>query len=94
MFDLTDMLADVMVLFVNTLFFLYIVILREDITVDQFIDVIEGNRAYIPVLYVFNKIDALTIEELDILDQMPNYVPISSQHGWNIEELMESVWDR
>jgi Predicted GTPase len=71
-----------------------LVILREDITVDQFIDVIEGNRAYIPALYVFNKIDSLTIEELDILDQMPNYVPISSQHGWNIEELMENIWDR
>ncbi|KAL7431342.1 hypothetical protein ACHAXH_004107 [Discostella pseudostelligera] len=68
------------------------IILREDITVDQFIDVIEGNRAYIPVLYVFNKIDALTIEELDILDQMPNYVPISSQHEWNLEELMEEIW--
>ena len=53
------------------------VILREDITVDQFIDVKEWNRAYIPVLYVFNKIDSLTIEELDILDAMPNYVPIS-----------------
>ena len=38
------------------------IILREDVTVDQFIDVIEANRAYIPVLYVFNKIDALTIE--------------------------------
>ena len=73
---------------------IFTVILREDITVDQFIDVIEGNRSYIPVLYVFNKIDALTIEELDILDQMPNYVPISSQHGWNIEELMENVWER
>jgi ribosome-interacting GTPase 1 len=70
------------------------IILREDITVDQFIDVIEGNRAYIPVLYVFNKIDSLTIEELDILDQMPNYVPISSQHEWNLEELMEEIWDR
>eukprot|EP00521_Asterionellopsis_glacialis_P015383 CAMPEP_0195303494 /NCGR_PEP_ID=MMETSP0707-20130614/32886_1 /TAXON_ID=33640 /ORGANISM="Asterionellopsis glacialis, Strain CCMP134" /LENGTH=344 /DNA_ID=CAMNT_0040367067 /DNA_START=76 /DNA_END=1107 /DNA_ORIENTATION=+ len=70
------------------------VILREDITVDQFIDVVEGNRAYIPVLYVFNKIDALTIEELDILDQMPNYVPISSQHEWNLEELMEEIWTR
>ena len=69
-------------------------ILREDITVDQFIDVIEGNRAYIPVLYVFNKIDAITIEELDILDQMPNYVPISSQHMWNLEELMEEIWNR
>ncbi|KAL7546735.1 hypothetical protein ACHAWF_010065 [Thalassiosira exigua] len=70
------------------------VILREDITVDQFIDVIEGNRSYVPVLYVFNKIDALTIEELDILDQMPNYVPISSQHQWNLEELMEEIWDK
>mmetsp|Transcript_8753 Transcript_8753/g.18518 ORF Transcript_8753/g.18518 Transcript_8753/m.18518 type:complete len:179 (-) Transcript_8753:217-753(-) len=70
------------------------IILREDITVDQFIDVIEGNRAYLPVLYVFNKIDALTIEELDILDQMPNYVPISSQHEWNLEELMEEIWER
>ena len=70
------------------------VILREDVTVDQFIDVIEGNRAYIPVLYVFNKIDALTIEELDILDQMPNYVPISSQHEWNLEELMENIWEK
>jgi len=70
------------------------IILREDITVDQFIDVIEANRAYVPVLYVFNKIDALTIEELDILDQMPNYVPISSQHKWNLEELMEEIWNR
>ncbi|KAL3811320.1 hypothetical protein ACHAXA_005406 [Cyclostephanos tholiformis] len=70
------------------------IVLREDITVDQFIDVIEGNRAYIPVLYVFNKIDSLTIEELDILDQMPNYVPISSQHEWNLEELMEEIWNR
>lgn len=64
------------------------IILREDVSVDQFIDVIEGNRAYIPVLYVFNKIDAITIEELDILDQMPNYVPISSQHEWNLEGMI------
>jgi ribosome-interacting GTPase 1 len=69
-------------------------ILREDITVDQFIDVIEGNRAYIPALYVFNKIDSITIEELDILDQLSNYVPISSQHQWNLEELMEEMWNR
>ncbi|KAK1746010.1 ribosome-interacting GTPase [Skeletonema marinoi] len=70
------------------------VILREDVTVDQFIDVIEGNRAYIPVLYVFNKIDSITIEELDILDQMPNYVPISSRDEWNLDELMEEIWNK
>ena len=38
------------------------VILREDVTVDQFIDVLEGNRKYMPVLYVMNKIDQITIE--------------------------------
>jgi small GTP-binding protein len=70
------------------------IIIREDVTVDQFIDVVEGNRAYIPVLYVFNKIDSLTIEELDILDALPNYVPISSQHKWNIEGLLEEIWER
>ncbi len=61
---------------------------------DQFIDVIEGNRSYMPVLYVFNKIDSITIEELDILDQMPNYVPISSRDKWNMEELMEEIWNK
>ena len=35
---------------------------------------IEGNRTYIPAIYVLNKIDQLTIEELDIIDQMPHHV--------------------
>lgn len=33
------------------------VVLREDVTIDQFIDVVEGNRKYMPCLYVMNKID-------------------------------------
>ena len=33
------------------------VIVREDVTIDQFIDVVEGNRKYMPCLYVMNKID-------------------------------------
>lgn len=31
------------------------VMVREDITVDQFIDVVLGNRKYVPCLYVYNK---------------------------------------
>jgi uncharacterized protein len=69
------------------------VFLRCDATIDQFIDVIEGNRYYIPAIYVLNKIDQLTIEELDIIDQMPHHVPISAHHGWNLDELMETIWD-
>ncbi len=49
---------------------------RCDATIDQLIDVIEGNRTYIPCIYVLNKIDQLTIEELDIIDQMPHHIPI------------------
>jgi len=44
------------------------VLFRCDATVDELIDVIEGNRIYIPCLYVLNKIDAISVEELDLLD--------------------------
>jgi ribosome-interacting GTPase 1 len=67
---------------------------RCDATIDQLIDVIEGNRKYIPCIYVLNKIDQLTIEELDIIDQMPFHVPISAAHGWNFDELLESIWEQ
>ena len=69
------------------------VTVREDISMDQFIDACDGKRTYIPCLYVMNKIDQLTIEDLDIIDQMPNYVPISSREKWNVDELMEMIWD-
>ena len=36
---------------------------------------------YIPGLFVMNKIDQLTIEELDIIDEMPNYVQISVEEN-------------
>ncbi len=45
-------------------------------------------------MYCLNKIDAISIEELDLLYRIPNSVPISSEHGWNIDELMESMWEK
>ena len=49
------------------------------------------SRSYIPVIYVLNKIDSISIEELDLLYRIPNSVPISSEHGWNVDELMEAM---
>ena len=69
--------------------------IRCDATVDDLIDVLEAkSRSYIPVIYALNKIDAISIEELDLLYRIPNACPISAEHGWNVDELMELMWDK
>ncbi|KAK9454244.1 P-loop containing nucleoside triphosphate hydrolase protein [Dipodascopsis uninucleata] len=69
--------------------------IRCDATVDDLIDVLEAqNRRYIPVIYALNKIDSISIEELDLLYRIPNAVPISSEHGWNVDELLEMMWEK
>ncbi|GBE79741.1 Uncharacterized GTP-binding protein [Sparassis crispa] len=61
-------------------------------TADDLVDVIEGNRVYIPALYVLNKIDAISIEELDLLYKIPNSVPVSCREWMNIDELLDQMW--
>lgn len=67
--------------------------LRYDATEDDLIDVIEGNRVYIPCIYVLNKIDQISIEELDIIYKVPHCVPISAHHKWNFDDLLEKMWE-
>ncbi|MCJ1384653.1 GTP-binding protein rbg1 [Xylographa soralifera] len=69
--------------------------IRCDATIDDLIDVLEAkSRSYIPVIYALNKIDSISIEELDLLYRIPNACPISSEHGWNVDELMEQMWEK
>lgn len=49
---------------------------RYDATADDLIDVIEGNRMYIPCVYAVNKVDQITLEELEVLDKLPHYCPV------------------
>eukprot|EP00548_Thalassiothrix_antarctica_P012976 CAMPEP_0194172038 /NCGR_PEP_ID=MMETSP0154-20130528/6561_1 /TAXON_ID=1049557 /ORGANISM="Thalassiothrix antarctica, Strain L6-D1" /LENGTH=407 /DNA_ID=CAMNT_0038884573 /DNA_START=89 /DNA_END=1312 /DNA_ORIENTATION=+ len=62
---------------------------REDITVDQLVDVIQGNREYKPCLYLYNKIDTVTIEEIDGLARQPHSLVGSVKSGFNIHEANE-----
>ena len=64
-----------------------------DANEDELIDAIEGNRKYIPCIYVLNKIDQISMQELDILDKIPHYVPIAGMLGWNFDELLETIWE-
>lgn len=66
---------------------------REDATVDDLIDAVEGNRVYVPCIYLLNKIDQISIEELDIIYRIPHCVPISAHHKWNFDDLLEKLWD-
>ncbi|XP_065196312.1 developmentally-regulated GTP-binding protein 1-like [Sycon ciliatum] len=69
------------------------VTLRMDATDEDLIDTIEGNRVYMPCIYVLNKIDQISIEELDIIYKVPHCVPISAHHKWNFDDLLEKMWN-
>ncbi|KAG6335628.1 hypothetical protein ID866_3464 [Astraeus odoratus] len=69
------------------------VMIREDITTDEFIDVLIGTRKYIPCLYVYNKIDAISLELVDKLAHTENTVVISCEMDLNLNYLIERIWE-
>ena len=44
-------------------------------------------------MYSLNKIDDISMEELEILDQIPHYVPVSAHLEWNLDDLVERCWE-
>jgi uncharacterized protein len=68
------------------------VLFREDCTVDDLIDCIEGNRRYLKCLYVYNKIDTLSIDEVDELARKPDSLVISVHMNLNIEPMLQRMW--
>lgn len=69
------------------------VLIREDITVDQFIDIIEGNKAYLPSILVINKIDLASKEDLKKLEKYNPDLYISAKDGKGIEEFKDLIYD-
>lgn len=65
------------------------VLAREDVSVDELIDVVVGNREYKPCLYFYNKIDTVTIEEVDELARMPHSLVGSVNCQYNIASPLE-----
>ncbi|XP_033631114.1 developmentally-regulated GTP-binding protein 2-like isoform X1 [Asterias rubens] len=69
------------------------VLFRDDCTADEFIDVISANRIHLPCLYVYNKIDQTSIEEIDRIARQPNSLVLSCELKLNLDFLLETVWD-
>jgi small GTP-binding protein len=72
------------------------VLLRQDITDEQLIDVILGTRVYIPSLNVMNKIDLVNAGFTNELMAKLHYkfVPISAESNVNIEALKQEMYRR
>lgn len=72
------------------------IVVQEDATVDEFIDVLEevgsAPRKYVKCLYVYNKIDMLSIDQVDRLAREPNTVVISVSKKLNLDGLLELIW--
>lgn len=68
------------------------VLFREDATVDQFIDIVLGNRKYIRCVYCYNKIDQISIEEVDKLAKQDYSVVVSCETDLNLDYLLDVLW--
>lgn len=70
------------------------IVCREDNTVDDLIDTIEGNRKYVDAIFVYNKCDTISVEDIDEIARRPNSCPISVYQELNMDYLLEMIWDR
>ncbi|KAH3666537.1 hypothetical protein OGAPHI_003534 [Ogataea philodendri] len=67
----------------------------KDATVDDLIDVLnEKHVVYIPCLYVYNKIDAVSLEEVDRIAREPNTTVMSCEMELSIDDVIEEIWYR
>lgn len=69
------------------------VIIREDVDLDRFIDVMRSNRVYMPAVTVVNKADMLSDKEKEELDADIDLF-ISAEEELNLEELREMIFDK
>jgi small GTP-binding protein len=71
------------------------VLIRENITVDQLIDVVLNNRSYVRSLIAVNKVDLAYPQLIEECREIyPNSIFISAHNGYNIETLKDAIYDR
>jgi uncharacterized protein len=56
--------------------------------------VIEGNRKYVKCIYVYNKIDTISIEEVEALMKDPTRACISVKEELGIDILIDKLWEQ
>ena len=72
------------------------VVMRQDIDDGQLVDVLAGNRVYVPSLTVMNKIDLVnTGFTSELARKLPYaFVPVSAEADVNVQALKEEIYRR
>ncbi|KAI8865407.1 P-loop containing nucleoside triphosphate hydrolase protein [Ramicandelaber brevisporus] len=69
------------------------VLVREDASIDDFLDVVIGNRKYLKCLYVYNKVDSISLEQVDKLAREPDTVVVSVEMELNLDFLVDQIYE-
>jgi hypothetical protein len=72
------------------------IIIREDVTDDELIDVVAGNRRYVPSVSVLNKIDLVSSKYVTEAKKRigDDLIPISADRNVNLDELKKAIYDQ
>src|SRR5947199_2522103 len=71
------------------------IVIREDVSDDELIDVLAGNRRYVPARVVLNKVDLVNEQYLAVVKKQvgTDFVPISAEKGLNMDVLADRIWE-
>ena len=72
------------------------VVIREDLTSDQLIDYVSGNKSYADAVIIINKIDLVDKKFLNQLKKKikSEFIQVSADSGININQLKDKIYDR
>lgn len=71
------------------------VLIRDDVTMDQFIDSMDNSCCYIPMLIVVNKIDLADKDYLHKMrSEMPQALFVAADQGLNMNKLKENIFEK
>jgi ribosome-interacting GTPase 1 len=71
------------------------VLIREDVTIDRFIDSLDNSIVYIPLLLVINKIDLVDASYMEELqEKIDDALYIAADKGVMVDELKEEIFQR
>ncbi len=71
------------------------VLIRTPVTIDTFIDALEGNRVYLPAITAITKIDLLdTFKQKTLIEKINPDLVVSAEKSLGIDELRELIFSK